>query len=704
MNARQVTTSAPFPSTGAAGPDARGRRVAGIALIVLLVALAVLRSQAGTRLDGWTVDEPWHVVAGESYQRTGDFRLNPEHPPLVKLAVAVAVPDDFALRPPAVLTEKSQERELVEETMFFDNRERGDATQAAARRGMWAVHALLLLALGAGLWRASGLPWAAGTLAFLALEPSIGAHLPVVMTDLPLALTFGVSAVAAGVLCATWRWPAMLATGFAFGLMLGAKHSALAGAGGLALVLAAGALAGVRRGGARELGRRALLLVLAAALSIVVLWSQYGFRFHAGPDGSDAFNRTMSDKIADLNLPAWRAGIAFADEHRLLPRAYLWGLADTVRAGVEGRGQAAHWVWGVLHKGEAPWYTWPSVVVVKMPLALLALALLGLVLGPLAAVTPAARWTLAAVGVGAAAHLLALMGSQGTYGGVRHALPIVVALAVFAGGAIAFAWRRRSRITGAAVAALLVATGATTFAEPRLWEYHNELVGGTRDAHWYFRNEGLDLGQRFREMRAFHDEFIVPGGEPMFANYWFGEKQAIAQKMAYRRRILGMEDTNAAGVYEGWFFDNAYAEIPQPDWNWDPETAFRETRVVARLGHVVVRHGRMVDPQGRADSMYGAVIEYRYRKDGDDDRLVAARLQEVVDVFPMHAGAGIELGNAWLRLGDTAKARAAYAGLLEQQQVPLEALIRGQVERQVALIDAGTPASAIAGLRNPWME
>ena len=36
--------------------------------------------------------------------------------------------------------------------------------------------------------------------------------------------------------------------------------------------------------------------------------------------------------------------------------------------------------------------------------------------------------------------------------------------------------------------------------------------------------------------------------------------------------------------------------------------------------------------------------------------------------------------------------------------MPLEALIRGQVERQVALIDAGTPASAIAGLRNPWME
>ena len=70
----------------------------------------------------------------------------------------------------------------------------------------------------------------------------------------------------------------------------------------------------------------------------------------------------------------------------------------------------------------------------------------------------------------------------------------------------------------------------------------------------------------------------------------------------------------------------------------------------------------------------------------------------------MHVGAGIELGNAWLRLGDTAKARAAYATLLEQDKVPLEALVREQVERQNALIDAGTPAADIPPLRNPWME
>src|SRR5688500_12015673 len=37
-------------------------RLAGIALLLSLTGLAVLRSHWGTRLDGFTVDEPWHIV------------------------------------------------------------------------------------------------------------------------------------------------------------------------------------------------------------------------------------------------------------------------------------------------------------------------------------------------------------------------------------------------------------------------------------------------------------------------------------------------------------------------------------------------------------------------------------------------------------------------------------------------------------------
>ena len=687
-----------MPPTAATIPQ----RLAGLGLILLLVALGLLRSHVGTRLDGYTVDEPWHIVAGVSYLRTGDFRLNPEHPPLSKLAVAVAIPDDFRLRPLAPLVEKSQERALVEETMYFDNDSPG--TQAAARIGMWSFHAVLLVLLGLALWQAFGLAWAAGALAFLAIEPTIGAHLPVVMTDLPLALCFALAAVCAGLLASQWRWRWALACGAAVGLALGSKHSALAGVAGIAAVLALAALAGFRQGGLRTVALRGAQLALAAVLSVAILWAQYGFRFNAGPDGSDAYNRAMPDKIADLNIPHWRAGIAFADRHRLLPRAYLWGLADTVRAGVEGRGQASHWLWGKKHVGKAPWFTWPSVMVSKVPLALMALSLLGLALLPRSRIPPRGRWVLAALLGGSAAHLLALMGSQGTYGGIRHALPLVMTMAVLAGAAVAWAWQGKSRAGMAAVALLFVAALGMTIREPRLWEYHNELAGGSANAWRQFGNEGLDLGQRYPEIRAFHDQVIQPSGASLFSDYWFGEKQAIADRLNYRKRVQDMHDENVAGIFDGYFLVGMSANLPEPDWGWDPETAFAGTREVARLGYVQVRQGRMTNPMGRALSAYYRTVEYLYREGGTDHALVAQRLEEVVKVLPPHAGAGIELGNAYLRLGKPDEARVAYRRLLDQKQAPLEALVRGQLEAQLALIDSGVDATRIAPVRNPWME
>src|SRR4030095_10129423 len=55
-----------------------------------LVACAVVRSPVATRLDDFDQDSPWHITAGVSYVRLHDFRLNPEHPPLVKLWVGEA--------------------------------------------------------------------------------------------------------------------------------------------------------------------------------------------------------------------------------------------------------------------------------------------------------------------------------------------------------------------------------------------------------------------------------------------------------------------------------------------------------------------------------------------------------------------------------------------------------------------------------------
>lgn len=676
-------------------------RALGTILLVLLCLLAVARSAVGTRLDSFTIDEPWHIVAGASYVRTGDFRLNPEQPPLAKLWVGSLMPSSFTLPPLPELKEKINEREFTEIVMYEGNHSR--AAQQRARAAMWAGHALLLLAIGLLCWRALGLVWAVGMLAFLAIDPTIGAHLPVVMMDLALAMTLTLVALSAGLFFATWQWRWALALGVAVGLALGSKHSALAGLAGLGLLSVVMALLPAATG-APGRGRRLLQVVFAGVVGLTLLWAQYGFHFHAGRDGSDKFNMAMPEKIAGLQVASLRSAIAFADDARLLPRSYLWGLADTVRAGVEGRGQSEHLLWGKIHSGAPPWHTWPSAVVSKLPLALLALSLLGAFAIWRMKLSRTTRATLVAVLVMAATHLAALMSSQGTYAGIRHALPLVFALALLAGGAVAQAWQARSRLLIAATSLSLLLSLAMTAREPRLWEYFNELAGGTSHAWDQFGNEGIDLGQRFHELNAFYLSTIESSGLPVYYDYPVIRRQAGSVGIPITRRVESLDDENVKGIYDGWFVKGMWANMPWPSADYDPKEALRGLRTAARFGQMQVWRGRQERPESRAHSMFSQVMEHIYKRGGSDWPLVEKRCAEIVALLPWHVGAAIELGNARLRLGNAAGARRAYQAVLDHKQLEVEARTRVQIQAQIAHIDSGTPALQIEPLRNPWLE
>jgi len=84
----------------------------------------------GDAIDGFTIDEPWHITAGVAYLRTGEYYLNPEHPPLVKLVAALDAPANvFRLAEPGNLLDKDTERNFVQATMY----QRNDADLVQAR-------------------------------------------------------------------------------------------------------------------------------------------------------------------------------------------------------------------------------------------------------------------------------------------------------------------------------------------------------------------------------------------------------------------------------------------------------------------------------------------------------------------------------------------------------------------------------------------
>ena len=147
------------------------RRSIGIPLLLILalLALALLRSMAGTARDGLTIDEPYHYAAGVYYDRLGDYRLNPEHPPLAKRWVGYFAPADVSTPPLRALREKDDERVFVQSMAYLSNPPA--QTQHAVRTGMFAFNLLLLGLLAMAVWRVAGRWWAIGMLAFLAVDP-----------------------------------------------------------------------------------------------------------------------------------------------------------------------------------------------------------------------------------------------------------------------------------------------------------------------------------------------------------------------------------------------------------------------------------------------------------------------------------------------------------------------------------------------------
>jgi hypothetical protein len=671
-----------------------------IGILLILASVAILRSHGGTRLAGFTYDEPWHIVAGADYVRTGNFRLNPEHPPLVKLVAGAALPATFRLPSSGPLVEKVQERKYAERVMFLQNG--GLPVQDRVRAALWTFHAALLTGLAVLLWRAFGFAWAVGTATFLAIDPTVGAYMPIAMTDLALGLTIAGAAVAAGILVSSWQWRWVAITGFCMGLALASKHSALPALAAIGLMTVGFALASIRRRGWRTATSRLARAVLAGLLAFTVLWGMYGFRFHAGRDGSDDFNLEISAKIADVQSSHWRGALGMMDSARLLPRAYIWGLADTIRAGIEGRGKSLHTVWGKEYSGRPPLHTWPSFILIKLPLASVAMILCGLVLLRSSQLSVAGRCTLLILTATAALHLLALMTSRASYAGVRHALPVVMAFAIVAGALFSVAWQRRSRRLLVAGALLVAISTGMTIGEPRILGYHNELAGGSENAYRYFANEGLGMGQAFPEIRAFHESVVKPTGKPIYLNYWLIEEELQAANVNVRRRVESLHDTNLEGIYDGFFVYHMAYTLPWP--GSDPAEIFKGLTLVRRFGDVAVWRGRQVLPRARARAMYNTVVEYIYEKNGADWKLVAARLEEVVAKGPQPHGAAVELGNAYLRLGAREQAARSYRRLLEQKIMPVEELVRRQIETQIAKLESGADLSTIPPLRNPYLE
>src|SRR5262249_24424141 len=125
--------------------------------------------------------------------------------------------------------------------------------------------------------------------------------------------------------------------------------------------------------------RVAISLIAIVLGSLIVLWGLYGFHYSGAPSGEEAFNRPLSLKVDELLSPFSRAVLNLLTARHVFPRPLLWVLADTLRAGIEGRENRILFL-GRLFQDRGPASYYSAVILAKVPLGLLVLSLVGLTL------------------------------------------------------------------------------------------------------------------------------------------------------------------------------------------------------------------------------------------------------------------------------------------------------------------------------------
>jgi len=663
-------------------------------LALLLTTGAILRSAVATRLDSFTYDEAYHIAAGVSYLRHRDFRINPEHPPLIKLwAGSVIATTGFKEDQLRRFSDKPDERNFAEREVYLEND--FHSVQRRARTAMLVLNGTLLLVFAFGLQRLFGPFIALGALLYLAIDPTVAAQLPLVMTDLPVSLLLATAVVLAIRAFQTWSVKDIALCSGILGLALATKHSAPIIA--IFVVFSGAVLASVQPLSILQTSRwpRFAKLAALAAGAVVILWCFYFFRFRESPEPREVFNRPLASKIADVNKPGYRVVLATMTTLHVVPRAYLWGFADTIRAGLGDR-LIPHTAFGHFYWVAAPKYFFPAMIALKLPIGLGVLVLMGIAVWSRNLAQPELRRYLGIV-LAAIVFFLLVLTSGATYGGIRHALPVLVMFSVFAGVALHFSLTYPSIWFRIAVIScfLFAAISAVPFVRP--WEYFNELIGGSRNAAKYFDDEGVDLAQRDKELAAYYHKVLEPEGDIPLILYG-RELQHQADGVDWLGRDMKRDVARLSDpIFKGTILIGAGLINAVPFWD---TPYLREHPPTARFGNLLAFRGTCDCAGIAATNIFYSNYDKMFT-DKPNWEEIENTLRRSIQLSRPPFSVYIYLGNACLRRGSRENALEAYQHAL--REAPDMPEVKLPLEQQIKRLSTW-PLDQIPNLRSPLIE
>lgn len=455
----------------------------------LLLAVGVAAVVAGPRAFNNMYDEPAHLAAGMEWLDRGTYTLEPQHPPLSRIASAIV---------PWLAGERSHGHAhmYTEGRLILGRGAHYERVLTLARLGQLPF--FLLLGLTTWFWarRLADERTAAAAVFFVVVNPNLLAHAGVAGTDIGPAATMP-AALLAWVLWLeqpTWRRSVLM--GIAVAVCGLTKFSALAF--WLPAAIAAAAFTAFDRPAHTPWPVRRYALSLAGAILAAALTTWATYRFSVGPVGG-----------------------------LMLPAPEFWtGVRDFFRHGTGGH---PAFLLGNVRLG-GWWYYDLVAFLVKTPIPLLAFAAVG------ARVPAAQRAPLFAV-----LSVLLVASLTPVDIGVRLLLPAYGPLAILAAVGASWAWNSsRARGFRAVVGALaLWALAIPVRAHPDHIAYFNAFAG--RHPERVLVDSNLDWGQDLYRLRSAMRDLRMDS----LRIHYFGTAELAAVGLDRARRLRPTEQ--AAG-------------------------------------------------------------------------------------------------------------------------------------------------------------
>jgi 4-amino-4-deoxy-L-arabinose transferase-like glycosyltransferase len=456
---------------------AEERRV-GVTFWITLSLLAAFLGQGiiFIRANAPTYDEAMHIGAGYSYLATGDFRLEPQNPPLIKMILALPLFLGYRLPFP---TDTQAWHEgygyLIGQHFLFQSALPADHMMLLARLPNLLIGLLVVLLAGWWAYRLWGGGAAAIAIALACLDPNLVAHSSLVTTDAAASL-FMLSTI-----YLLWEYRRfhsywyLASAGISLGIALVSKFSTVL-----------------------------LVPIIGLILAFSVIFDD--------ADRNEFFAKENIRQFSDRLLQAMTTFLLillFAS--MVIPAAYFFqglqpwlaGFREFITLAQEG--QLAFFLGQVSYQGS--WAYYPVAFLIKTPtgsLLLIAAALIFYRAGNPLRCREMIFLLLPVV-------IIFLSMTQAKVNiGLRHILPVYPFLFVLA-SRLATLNSRRRWIGQFLVRAVLLFTAVSVLRiAPHHLAYFNEFVGGPGEGYRYLSDSNLDWGQDLKGVKAYMEKENLP--------------------------------------------------------------------------------------------------------------------------------------------------------------------------------------------------